>query len=253
MDRTKIVKKAVLVLVILNFLIISVFITKDSSLSVFFNRNIKLPIYSVETDDPKIALSFDAAWGNDDCETILATLAKYDVRATFFLVGGWASRYPDDVISFVVSGHDIGNHSENHKYMGKLSKDECKQELMLAHQRIKDIAGIDMNLFRPPYGEYNNTVIEAAEESGYYTIQWDVDSHDWMGLTEDELVERVLNHKNLKNGSIILMHNNADYTAEALERIIVGLQEKGYTLVPISELIIKENYTIDFTGRQRAN
>lgn len=254
MDRTKLIKSAVLCVAVINLLLLSLVVARKSGLlSVFFNSNNYMPIYSVDVEEKKISLSFDTAWGNEDTQFLLDTLAKYKVKATFFLVGGWASRYPDDVMRLLNAGHDLGNHSENHKHMPKLTKDECKQEIMIAHQKVKDITGTNMNLFRVPYGDYNETVLEAAKECLYTVIQWDVDSHDWMGLSEDELVDRVLNHNNLQNGSIILMHSNADYTAEALERIILGLQEQGYTLVPISELIYKEEFYIDDTGRQISN
>jgi peptidoglycan/xylan/chitin deacetylase (PgdA/CDA1 family) len=107
-----------------------------------------------------------------------------------------------------------------------------------------------MNLFRPPYGEYNDSVVEAAEELGYHAIQWDVDSLDWKNKGEDEEVQRVLGHKKLRNGSIILFHTDAKHTAAALPRIITGLRELGYGFARVSELIYTDNYDIDHEGRQ---
>ena len=121
---------------------------------------------------------------------------------------------------------------------------------MRAHHSTKELLDVDMNLFRPPFGEYNNTVMEALKECGYYIIQWDVDSLDWKEYGLQPLIDTVLKHKSLGNGSIILMHNNAKYTKDALESIIVGLKEQGYEMVPLSQLIIKDDYTIDHTGRQ---
>lgn len=210
----------------------------------------ELPIYSVDTGEKKVALSFDAAWGNEDTRTLLDILAKYDVHVTFFMTGGWIEKYPDDVKAIAAVGHDLGNHSENHKEMSKLSESQCIEELMKPHDKVKALTGTDMCLFRPPYGDYNDNLIKSAEKCGYYAIQWDVDSLDWKDYGADNIVSRVLNHKNLRNGSIILMHNGAKYTKDALERVIVGLQEQGYTIVPISELIYTDNYTIDSTGRQ---
>ena len=134
--------------------------------------------------------------------------------------------------------------------MSRLSKSECIDEIMKPHNKVSDITGDNMCLFRPPYGDYNDTLINAVKECGYYPIQWDVDSLDWKDYGADNIVNTVLNHKNLGNGSIILMHNGAKYTKDALPRIIEGLQEKGYEIVPISQLILSENYTIDHTGRQ---
>lgn len=213
----------------------------------------ELPIYCVGTDEKKVALSFDAAWGNEDTRTLLDILAKYDIHVTFFMTGGWIEAYPEDVKAIAEAGHDLGNHSENHKQMSKLNEKQCIEELMKPHEKVKALTGIDMCLFRPPYGDYNDNLIKSAEKCGYYAIQWDVDSLDWKDYGADNIVSRVLNNKNLGNGSIILMHNGAKYTKDALERVITGLQEQGYTIVPISELIITDNYTVDHTGRQIAS
>lgn len=214
--------------------------------------NRELPIYCVGTDEKKVALTFDAAWGNEDTQILLDILAKYDVHATFFMTGGWIESYPEDVKAIFAAGHDLGNHSENHKQMSKLSRDDCIEELMGPHEKVQELTGYDMCLFRPPYGDYNDNLIQSTEACGYYTIQWSVDSLDWKDYGADNIVNTVLNHKNLDDGAIILMHNGAKYTKDALERVIVGLKEQGYTIVPISELIITENYTIDHTGKQTA-
>lgn len=120
----------------------------------------ELPIYCVQTDKPQIAISFDAAWGNQDTAALLDILAKHQVKATFFMTGGWVSSYPDDVKKIYEAGHDLGNHSENHKYMTKLSDEEKTQELMSVHNKVKELTGYDMFLFRPPYGDYDNDVVK---------------------------------------------------------------------------------------------
>lgn len=210
----------------------------------------ELPIYCVDRDDNKIALSFDAAWGNDDTQTILDILASHNVHVTFFMTGGWVENFPDDVKAIAKAGHDLGNHSENHKQMSQLSKEECVNEIMTVHNKVKELTGVDMTLFRPPYGDYNNTLIQAARESGYHAIQWDVDSLDWKDYGVDSIIQTVTEHKHLGSGSIILCHNGAKFTAQALDTMITRLQEKGYELVPISELIYTGDYTMDVEGRQ---
>ena len=110
-----------------------------------------------------------------------------------------------------------------------------------------------MNLYRPPFGEYNDTVLNAAKECGYYSIQWDVDSLDWKEQGAEAEIKQVLEHKHLGDGSIILFHNDAKYTPQCLDTIIKGLKEKGYELVPISELIHKDNFFMDHEGRQISN
>ena len=213
----------------------------------------ELPIYSVETEEKKVALSFDAAWGNEDTQTILDILAKYNVHVTFFMTGGWVESYPEDVKKIYAAGHDLGNHSENHKNMSQLSDSECQDELMKVHNKVKELTGVEMNLFRPPYGDYDNHVITNAKDCGYYTIQWSVDSLDWKDYGVESIIKTVTEHKVLKNGAIILMHNGAKYTAQALPTVIEKLQADGYQIVPISELIYKDDYHLDVTGRQIKN
>lgn len=215
--------------------------------------NRKLPIYCVQTDEPKIALTFDAAWGNEDTRQIMEVLKKHDVKVTFFMTGGWVSSYPDDVKYILSEGHDLGNHSENHKNMSQLSDSEREKELMSVHNKVKELTGYEMFLFRPPYGDYNNEVVKNAEKCGYYTIQWDVDSLDWKDYGVDSIIKTVTQHKHLGNGSIILCHNGAKYTAEALDTLITTLKDAGYTFVPLSELIVRENYHMDNEGRQIAD
>lgn len=210
----------------------------------------ELPIYSVDTKEKKVALTFDAAWGNEDTQTILDILAKYDIRVTFFVTGGWVEQYPDDAKAILEAGHDLGNHSENHKNMSQLSKEEQQKEIMAVHNKVKELTGYEMQLFRPPYGDYDNVVIKTAKECGYYSIQWSVDSLDWKDYGTESIVETVLNHGDLENGAIILMHNGAKYTKDALDEIITGLQNKGYEIVPVSQLIYKEPFHLDTAGRQ---
>ena len=127
----------------------------------------ELPIYCVETEKPQISISFDAAWGNEDTQTILDILAKHNVKATFFMTGDGRS-YPEDVKKIYEAGHDLGNHSENHKHMPQLSDEEKTQELMKVHSKVKELTGFDMFLFRPPYGDYDNQVVRNAKKNNYY-------------------------------------------------------------------------------------
>jgi len=139
-------------------------------------REKELPIYCVKTDKKQIALTFDGAWGNEDTATLLDILERQNVTATFFFTGGWISKYPDDVKTILSKGHEVGNHSENHKQMSKLSKEQCKEEIRIVHDKVKELTGLDMTVFRPPFGDYDDTVIQAANELGYHVIQWDVDT-----------------------------------------------------------------------------
>ena len=209
----------------------------------------KLPIYCVDTQKKQIALTFDTAWGNEDTQKILDILKKYKINVTFFMTGGWVESYPDDVKAIKAAGHDLGNHSEHHKHMPQLSNSSICDELNSVTEKVEKLTNTKICLFRPPYGDYNNALIEQAKNCGY-TIQWDVDSLDWKNYGVEPIVNTVLNHKSLRNGSIILMHNGAKYTAQALPKVIEGLQEKGFQIVPISKLIYKDNYHMEPDGSQ---
>jgi len=210
------------------------------------------PIYSVDTEEKKVALTFDCAWGNDYTERLLKLLDVHNIKATFFMTGDWVDEFPEYVQAIARAGHDIGNHSENHMYMTQLSPEECADEIMKVHEKVKKLTGKDMKLFRPPYGDYNNMLIRTAKDHGYYSIAWDVDSLDWKDYGVERIVKAVVNNKNLGNGSIIRMHNGAKYTVEAVDVIIEQLQDMGYEIVPVSELIYKDNYYVDQSGRQYA-
>ena len=209
-----------------------------------------LPIYCVKHDDSEkcISISFDAAWGADDTIEILNTLDKYNVKATFFMTGGWVDSYPDMVKEICSRGHDLGNHSHNHKQMSKLSASEQKDEIMYVTDKVKELTGYDVFLFRPPYGDYNSTLINTVYGCNHYPIQWDVDSLDWKDLSAQEILSRV--NKSVQNGSILLFHNNSKHILDALPLVLESLKKKGYEVVPVSELIYSEGYTVDDQGIQ---
>ena len=207
-----------------------------------------LPIYSVAREEKKIAISFDCAWGTEHTDAILKALDQNDVRCTFFMVEFWTEKYPEYVKKIDEAGHEIVTHSKTHPYMSKLSEAEIRAELSSSSEAITAVTGKKVDLFRPPYGDYDNLVIDTAKSMGIYSIQWDVDSLDWKDLSATDIAMRIIN--GVKPGSIILCHNNGLHTAEALPLIFSTLQNRGYEFVPIGELIYRENYTIDSAGKQ---
>ncbi len=213
------------------------------------NTTRKLPIYSVATDEKKVALTFDAAWGADSTEGILKTLTDYDVKANFFVVSFWAEKYPEMLKKLHDSNRiEIGTHSNTHPHMPTLSSEQMKLELTTSTSVIENITNQKVELFRAPFGDYSDTLLSTAEDLGLYTIQWDVDTLDWKGISSEQIATRVIN--NVQNGSIVLMHNDGKNTLKALPAIIEGLKNKGYTFCTVGELIYKDNYYIDHTGRQ---
>lgn len=207
-----------------------------------------IPIYCVETEQPKIAITFDAAWGDEDTDQLITVLGNNGARSSFFMVGGFINRFPASVKKFHDAGHEIINHSDTHAHMNGLSEEEIITELNSCEDKITAITGVSKKLFRAPYGEYNDQLIKTASANGYKVIQWDVDSLDWKDLSVDEICKRVLSK--VKNGSIILFHNGAANTPAALEKLLPQLKEKGFEFVPVSELIYQDNYHIDHAGKQ---
>ena len=219
--------------------------------AVFSPAKKDLPIYCVDKDEKIIALSFDAAWGNEDTNELIEIFKKYDIKTTFFVVGSWVDKYPESVKALYDAGHEIMNHSNTHPYMTKLSKEKMIEEVNKCDEKIEAITGVKPTLFRPPYGDYNDEVVATLREIGHYTIQWDVDSLDWKDYGADAIVSKVT--KKVKNGSIVLFHNAAKHTPKALPVILETLIKDGYKIVPVSNLILKDNFYIDTQGKQILN
>lgn len=216
----------------------------------FGEENRILPIYSVETKDKKVAVTFNCAWEADDIPKILETLENYGAKATFFILGQWAKDNPSAVKMIAKAGHEIGTHSNTHPDMAKLSENEILAELSRSCEYIEKAGAEKPKLFRAPSGSYSETLVKTAAKYGFTTIQWDVDSRDWKDKTAAEMVESVT--KNVRNGSIILFHCGKENTLEALPQILEILNNGGYESVKISDLIYSENYTVDHTGRQQS-
>lgn len=227
-------------------------INGSNAAQVFFGYSARrVPVYSVATEEKQVAISFDAAWGADKTEDILAILKEYDVTATFFLVGFWVDKFPEKVKAIDEAGIEIGTHSNTHPDMAKLDKATMKSELTTSIDKIKAVTGKDVSVFRPPYGSYNNTLIETCDELNLIPIQWDVDSLDWKGLSAGDITKRVMDR--VKNGSIILMHNNSDNVLDATRMVLERLKLQGYKVTSVGELIYKDNFTIDRNGVQHVN
>ena len=208
----------------------------------------QLPIYCVQKDYKVLSISFDAAWGNEDTQQLIDILGKYNIKATFFVVGAWVDKYPESVKALHDAGHEVMSHSNSHAHFNSLSTDEIIADLNACGDKIEAVTGVRPPLFRCPYGEYDDHVINAVRSLGLEPIQWDVDSLDWKELPADEITARVTGRA--RPGSIVLFHNAAIHTPEALPGIIEALLREGYQLVPVSRLIITGSYTIDHTGRQ---
>ncbi len=207
-----------------------------------------LPIYSVERTDKSISISFDASWGGDQTMRILDLLDEYDAKATFFLVGIWVDKYPELVKAIHERGHEIGNHSDKHPHMTQISQEKMRQELAGMSDKLEALTGVRPTLFRPPYGDYNNQVITVARSEGYEAVQWSVDSLDWKNKGAQDLIRRATT--NIQPGDIILFHNDSKYILDALPSILSFYQEQGFQLIPVGELLLSGDTTIDVQGKQ---
>ena len=208
----------------------------------------QLPVYCVQRDDSKLAISFDAGWGNEDTQTLIDILNAYGVRSTFFVVGDWAEKYPESVRALHEAGHEVMSHSSHHGHFSMMSADEIASDLREANRLIAACTGVEPTLFRCPYGEYDDHVIQTVESLGMTAVQWSVDSLDWKGISADEICDRVL--RGAGPGSIVLFHNAAEHTPEALPRILDELLSRGYSIVPVSALLLEGSTRIDHTGKQ---
>ena len=208
----------------------------------------QLPIYCVQRDQKLVSIRFDAAWGNEDTQQLIDILEKYKVKATFFVVGEWVDKYPESVKALADAGHEVMNHSNTHAHYPQLSADQVVADLNACNDKIEAVTGVRPTLVRLPYGDYDDNSINAVRSIGMEPIQWDVDSLDWKDLSAADITQRVVSK--VQPGSIVLFHNAALHTPEALPGILETLIQDGYTFVPISQIILEGDYTIDHTGRQ---
>ena len=224
---------------------------KDISAVPTFASEKYLPIYNVQTEENKVAFTMNCAWNADDIDSILETLKNNDVHITFFIVGDWADKYPEAVKKIHEAGHEIGSHSNTHPHVNNLSSEKNLEEIQLSVNKLERITGNKTTLYRAPYGEYNDTVIKTAQENGYFTIQWNLDTLDYKGLTGEEIWNRLKNK--LDKGSIILSHNGTNHTADSLDMLIKNIKSKGFKVTTVSDLIYQNNYTINKNGTQISN
>ena len=242
LNKKQIIFWSVIVIAVILFIL-----TSGRAVMTFLVGERQIPVYSVERVDNRIALTFDSAWNDEDIDRIISTLKDNQCSATFFVTGKWAEDYPDSLNKLHRSGFEIGIHSYNHDDYTKMSAQEILEDIEKCEKIIMRTIGEKPCLVRTPSGAYNNLSVSTIENSGRFWIQWSVDGLDYIDTTETEIINRVV--AETKAGDIILLHNGTEFTAKVLPDIIKGLKT-NYDLVNVSDLIYKENYTIDHTGRQ---
>lgn len=216
-----------------------------------------MPIFSVDVDEYDeqrkncMCLTFDSAYINKYTYDILDILDKYDIKSTFFMTYEFMEKNPKQIMDIIKRGHEIGNHSTTHPDFNKSKDSKIVKEVMKAHNYIKDLVGVNMCLFRFPFGSYSPRTVGLLKNMGYYPIQWTLDSIDWKNTGKSFLINRFAGNDDLLvAGSIILFHNGATYTPEALPEIIEMIYNKGLKCVKVSDMIYPHDFHI-LKGHQK--
>lgn len=210
-----------------------------------------MPIYKVDTDDKKISLSFDVAWGSSNIDDILEILDKHNAKATFFLVGSWVDDNEELVKKIHSKGHELGNHSNTHSNTTVLSDKDIVEEIEITSEKISSLVDEEVSLYRPPFGEVDDKTMEICKSLGYKVVKWDIDSLDWKEIGSHNITDRVI--RNSQPGSIVLFHANVNGVKHYLDDILTKLKNDSYEMVTVSDLIYQDNYTVDSNGVQKIN
>lgn len=209
----------------------------------------RIPVYCVEREDKKAALTFNCAWTDEGLDGILDCLDRYDAACTFFTVGDFAAKYPDAIRKIYNRGHEIGNHSMCHADPGKMSYAQLLSDISRCNDTVFSITGKTPALYRAPSGAYTNDCIEASESLGMTAVQWSVDSVDWKDPAPGTIADRIISGAD--SGMIVLFHVGKTNTADALESILQTLTADGFELITVSELLLEGDTYVDTNGKQR--
>lgn len=204
------------------------------------------PIYRGNPQKPAVGLMINVAWGNEYLPAILDTLARHQVKATFFLDGSWTKKYPDEAKKIVAAGHEIGSHAYSHPDMSKLSLTRMQQEITRTNEVIQEATGITPTLFAPPSGDFDQRVVEMAARYKMKTILWTADTIDWRKPSPEQWFRTV--SPKINNGVLVLMHPTSP-TAESLSRLIEYVQSKGLTPGTVSDTISSKRIPAPQTGK----
>lgn len=192
------------------------------------------PLYNGNLAKPQVALACNVFWGEEHLPSMLDALDRAGVKITFFIGGSWANRHPGLLKEIAARGHELGNHTWGHPHPNTLDKTRNQEQITRTEKLVAELTGVTTRLYAPPYGEFNDTVLAAADELGYTTILWSIDTVDWKRPPAETILSRVLGK--LHNGAIILMHPT-EPTAQALPELIFRIQGKGYTIKPVSDIL----------------
>lgn len=192
------------------------------------------PIYKGFEDEKKIAFACNVVWGEEYLPHMLKLFKDNDIEITFFIGGQWAEKNAELLKQIHNDGHELGNHGYKHLHHSKLTPEANKQEILKTEEAVKRITGCKTRLFAPPYGDFNDTVVQSAEALGYKVILWSIDTIDWNTKEYGKILQRI--EKKHHNGAIVLMHPTK-VTVEALPEMIKTLRDYGYEITTVGDVI----------------
>lgn len=229
MKKVQIITNSIIVAILISLIVVAVPFSAQVRTSA--NPNV---IYNGDTSQNNVCFMINVYWGTEYIEDMLDIFDLYNVKTTFFVGGSWFAKNIEMAQEIYKRGHEVGNHGYNHKDHDKISYQQNYDEIHKTHLLVSANLGIEMNLFAPPSGAFNDTTTEIAKNLGYKTIMWTHDTIDWRDKNTDLIIKRAT--KNLSNGDLILMHPTKN-TLEALSSILAYAQNNGFNPTTVSNVI----------------
>lgn len=248
LKKATLIRVAVFVLILAGAIVYSqAVLTEDAP--VYNTESAYMPICASETDQKKVALTFDTTFGADQTQAILDVLKQYNAKATFAVMGIWAGHNADILEQVVNAGHQLMSHSMAHERYPEMENQAMLNDAGAIRALLLTEYGVDTPYIRPPYGACDDATVAALRQAGYVPVRWSVDARDWDDIDAQTIVSNVID--NIDSGDIVVFQNNVPATVEALPQILALLEERGYQCVGISDLIVADGYTVDAAGVQR--
>ena len=233
MKKIQLITNSIIVAILITLVVVAVPFSTQVKTST--NPNV---IYNGDTSQNKVCFMINVYWGTEYIEDMLDVFDLYNVKTTFFVGGSWVAKNVEMAQEIYKRGHEIGNHGYNHKDHDKIAYQQNYDEIHKTHLLVSANLGIEMNLFAPPSGAFNDTTVEVATSLNYRTIMWTHDTIDWRDKDTDIIIKRAT--KNLSNGDLILMHPTKN-TLEALSSILAYAENNGFEPTNVSQVIGEVN------------
>lgn len=192
------------------------------------------PIYQGNSGEKAVGITVNVDWGEEYIPQMLKSFKENQAEVTFFVSGKWAEKNPELLKEMKAAGHSIQNHGYKHLHFNNISAEEASEQIRKAEEIINKTVGEKPRFFAPPYGEYNQQLLNVVAALDYELIMWSIDTIDWQRPDPATIVKRVSNK--LHNDAIILMHPT-DPTVKALPAILEKIKQDGYKMLTIDKII----------------